>query len=1356
MSHLADADPANTGYVVGQSMAWLAFLAGALKCWSISRRPTTNRKCALALMFVLLGFFFAGFLGTLIRVVGTSPVLALVSGLIGLVMLGLVMTGLVLAILGLVEFSSRKDAFSQGRAQAIWALVLAGIVGLSAGVGFVGAALRQRGFSLTAKQNVPGQTLTFDELNFRFHTPERPWISFDASKFNKVSKLSFMRRFPEAYFMIIAEKIGTGVNFSSEQLAEVAKAQMQAAAASAHTSSEAQLTVNGLNGVLVESEATVGMYSFHYFRWCCATNGYAYQLVAYSRSEDRQHLAVELQKMFSHFELVDTHRMVSSGGFATNYVSRRFGYSVNVSNSPWHAFPSMEQSMPLAEFGASQGDSCLVVVPAWLGEAKLQTPALASAFLATMNVAYPNENLTNQKPLKEANFNGEQFDFEREVEGSACHYRFKILQGQGDGYLVAAWTLRKAADAEAALTDALNRVIFTVQPAGLPPAPKEFTTRDKKARGFVLNQAGLIHFNSGDYERALPLFRGAAGANDQESLYVINALQAWRHLDRSMDALDFINAQPSHISSMPVVRGYQAYFQANNALTDQALTNYAGLFTGGYRNDSQFAEYVNLLSAQRQYDAALNVVDKYLKGGDSTAVKLQEAEIFRLKGDFSKAISLLKTQREKAPFNGQIAMALVEAHLQAGQFGEGLELSKELVKNNADSSYACYLKGRSELGLKWYREAKVSFESAARLAPANKDIASYVEHVSGMLGEGNNSLLKEPIDIVALPAALTNVPVKPIPEGYAKNYGAYYTRQIVAVSFEPGKEYKSTEFTSVRVLDSSGVAAFSSFQIPFDPLSEQVFVNEVRVMDSSGKTISTGQVADYYVLDDHSGTTASQKKILNIPVPGLQPDCQLAVTVTRRQLGHLDEFPFLEHSFSRTVPVHESILFLRGDAAELKSVSSPEMEPQKIPEGQYWRLLDPMVARWEPLQPAAAEFLPMLWVSGSSARWSVLTSNYLASISDRLETGVDLRKQVRSLVEGLESNPAKIGAIARYVQSNLTYKAIEFGRRARIPNNPAEIVRNKYGDCKDHATLLQQMLVAAGVPARLALVSHQRPILKELPSLDQFDHMIVYVPEPGIGVFVDCTDKGADAAHTVPLGLAGRDALILDSENPHFETIPAYPENASGIEVQRNLRLVDKTDIVVEETMTLTGIHAAYLRNFLLQIPPTTRRTVLQRQMGMTDVELSSLEAEPLEIPDSPLRLRCTYTYKNQFHRSRDQLTGILRAGFERPYLMAEQADNRLTPFETTIPLSVHCTVTFDVPDGFRAEQPIALKPQFDSRFAASNGQVRLVGHKLQLEFQWRLPTGKHKASEYAAYRDSMVLALSQLEREVVFKSAGY
>src|SRR3989442_1822471 len=97
-----------------------------------------------------------------------------------------------------------------------------------------------------------------------------------------------------------------------------------------------------------------------------------------------------------------------------------------------------------------------------------------------------------------------------------------------------------------------------------------------------------------------------------------------------------------------------------------------------------------------------------------------------------------------------------------------------------------------------------------------------------------------------------------------------------------------------------------------------------------------------------------------------------------------------------------------------------------------------------------------------------------------------MRDQARSIVAGLKNNEAKIAAIARHVQSNLTYKAIEFGRRARIPNKPADIVRNKYGDCKDHAVLLQQMLEAAGGAPPLALVCPPCPVLNELPALRPF------------------------------------------------------------------------------------------------------------------------------------------------------------------------------------------------------------------------------------------------------------------------------
>jgi hypothetical protein len=575
----------------------------------------------------------------------------------------------------------------------------------------------------------------------------------------------------------------------------------------------------------------------------------------------------------------------------------------------------------------------------------------------------------------------------------------------------------------------------------------------------------------------------------------------------------------------------------------------------------------------------------------------------------------------------------------------------------------------------------------------------------------------------------------------------------VAADYVPGKESKTTEYMLLKMLDASGVSAFSTVQIAFDPLGEQIFVNDVRVMDADGKIISTNNLSNDYVLDDRSTTSASQKKILNIPVSGLQPGCQLAVTFTRRQQGRLEGFPFLAHSFSSSVPVRESIFFLIGYAPDLKYHANPEVEPQKLPEGLCWRVSDPLVARWEPLQPPATSFLPMLWISDGSAQWRTLTTNYLATISDRLELDPALQNQAQHLTEKLDNDEAKITLLANYVQTNLTYKAIEFGRRARIPNKPADIIRNKYGDCKDHAVLLQQLLAAAGVPAELALVSHNGPVQQDQPSLDQFDHMIVYVPNGGNGHFLDCTSKGADAAHAIPYGLAGREALILDARDPRFVAIPEYPDNASVISVEQHLHIINQADLAVDESLTLTGVHAAYMRDYLMQLPESSRRTTLQNMMGMSDADLTDFKISSLNAPAKPLQLHFAYVLKKQFHRSGNQLRGMMQAGFVRSYLAARPVDNRLTPFEITIPLSIAAKIFIDVPDGFKAEQPTNADLNLDARFASGQSDARMQDGQLILDFKCRQMTGKFKAADYAAYRQAMSQSLSALEREVVFKA---
>jgi hypothetical protein len=505
------------------------------------------------------------------------------------------------------------------------------------------------------------------------------------------------------------------------------------------------------------------------------------------------------------------------------------------------------------------------------------------------------------------------------------------------------------------------------------------------------------------------------------------------------------------------------------------------------------------------------------------------------------------------------------------------------------------------------------------------------------------------------------------------------------------------------------------------------------------------------VLDDRTSGTTSQKKILNLPVSGLQPGCQLAVTVTRRTLGTLTEFPFLEHCLAATFPARESILFVTGDTASLKFRAAPPREPAKLPAGLVWRAAEPLTARWEPLQPVASSFLPIVWIGDADAHWTELTSNYLASISDRLQPDASLRELARRLTNGVPDDAGKLAALARYVQTNYTYKALEFGRRARIPNPPAEIIRNKYGDCKDHAVLLQQLLTAAGVPAQLALVNTRDLIQKDLPSLDQFNHMIVYAD----GRFLDCTSKGADVARTIPYGQAGREALILDPQNPHFATIPAYAPTASTVDVRQHLRLTNQTDLAVEENLTLDGVAAAGMREYLLMIPQTSLKTTLQNQLGMAEALLEDVQVESLDTPSVPLVLKSKYLLKKQFHPLDDRLTGTLRAGFARSYLAVAATDDRRTPFETKIPITFRSRVTLETPAGFQVEPPDVADNQLDPRFATATARTQLQGPGLQLDFECQAATGRFGASDYAAYQNTMNQALSVLEKTVVFKPRG-
>jgi hypothetical protein len=121
----------------------------------------------------------------------------------------------------------------------------------------------------------------------------------------------------------------------------------------------------------------------------------------------------------------------------------------------------------------------------------------------------------------------------------------------------------------------------------------------------------------------------------------------------------------------------------------------------------------------------------------------------------------------------------------------------------------------------------------------------------------------------------------------------------------------------------------------------------------------------------------------------------------------------------------------------------------------------------------------------------------------------------------------KSEAIAMFLQQQVRYVAIKVGIGGYQPHAAADVFRNRYGDCKDKATLLSTMLSTVGIHAALMMVDTERGVVDpSVPSLDG-DHMIAAIEIPA--------GYSSPRLHSVVTAKTGRRYLIFD---PTWEKTP--------------------------------------------------------------------------------------------------------------------------------------------------------------------------------------------------------------------------
>lgn len=275
------------------------------------------------------------------------------------------------------------------------------------------------------------------------------------------------------------------------------------------------------------------------------------------------------------------------------------------------------------------------------------------------------------------------------------------------------------------------------------------------------------------------------------------------------------------------------------------------------------------------------------------------------------------------------------------------------------------------------------------------------------------------------------------------------------------------------------------------------------------------------------------------------------------------------------------------------------------------------------------------------------------------------------------------------VQNEVRYLGLEFGENSHRPRPPEEVLKNRYGDCKDKALLLSKLLQKHGLRAWPALVStrFQKGIADEVASPGVFDHVITLVEHQGRQYWLDGTrryqagtlaDLGRqDLGYALVIGDAG------DGLTKMYDTLPAQPT----LRIEEHYYADDfKGPVRLESITTFMGNSAEAQREYFNNRPMSEIRKSWANFNSQYHDELSVLK--PLEFEDDPAGnrfiVREYYQLGDFWKEESGQDKTVIRAPFVlSAYTDALRAPNtmdRKTPVQLPSPRTIHTRIYLHLP----------------------------------------------------------------------------
>ncbi|EEA00556.1 putative transmembrane protein [Burkholderia sp. H160] len=363
----------------------------------------------------------------------------------------------------------------------------------------------------------------------------------------------------------------------------------------------------------------------------------------------------------------------------------------------------------------------------------------------------------------------------------------------------------------------------------------------------------------------------------------------------------------------------------------------------------------------------------------------------------------------------------------------------------------------------------------------------------------------------------------------------------------------------------------------------------------------------------------------------------------------------------------------------------------------------------------------------------------------------------QQLTAGLTDPRDKARALYDWMRLNIRYVALFIGETATVPHKAADILRNRYGDCKDHVALYGALLAAAGIRSEPVLLNlGPYYTLPEVPGYgaSAINHAIIWIPE--LAQFADTSAGGTEFGY-LPGGVMDRPVLLVD--DGVLARTPATQRHERNARVQ--IDIDDNGTAHYAYRVEDAGFPAELERNTFRRATRQGAQQLAASRLLQTGLHgTARLETDDVTARAGPFATSMQGSVPHLIWREGTTAVPALTsfAGGMRSQIEAWLIEPvRTQPwtciggeFDETLEMSLPRFVRVtDLPADSTVEDPLLT---FASRYVFDPATRTLqVTRHLSAAFGHRMCT----ANEFAAIHDDLVRIERDLDAEVVVKSAS-